>query len=442
MLKLLIAIVFSQSLWFSCWGQIPAKAFKLSNSLHKLWHKGKTEKAVDYSLELHQLYRQLLIERIHNTLAPMVQNGQHKNAMTYLEQLTLEANQEMIETIAPIHLWLKSIEAKTESDFKNVIKDLNQLLANKIANYESRNSRYCLLVLQELSKKKAISHNLLKEILQKNISNLETSPFIQTAPVEKQEQEIKSWQRYLLAYSFNCLYAITSTKEYLKKAADYSPDLTDRMFKNAYFYDAIILKGNLFGFQDKYQQYLIEDQQDLEALQLLTHLAFSCPSNENVHLLRNHYEKLNRSVSFSDYWEKYIDAQGKPVPQVKLQFEKEELDLTKKQENWIFIDVWGTWCKPCCKELPKLQSLFNANKKNQKSKLKIYSLSFASRNLLQFMSRNHYTFPVCEIDKEINDLFEITQYPTKILISPNGNYFKIPGEDWEISIKNYMLMNS
>ena len=57
------------------------------------------------------------------------------------------------------------------------------------------------------------------------------------------------------------------------------------------------------------------------------------------------------------------------------------------------------------------------------------------------MKDKHFTFPVFEIDNKVNDDFEITGYPTKILISPTGNYLKIPSNvDWRMYIKNYCLM--
>jgi hypothetical protein len=91
--------------------------------------------------------------------------------------------------------------------------------------------------------------------------------------------------------------------------------------------------------------------------------------------------------------------------------------------------------------LPELQSLYSANQQVKNSKLKIYSFSFGSQNLSDFMSENKYTFPVSEIDKQTNDLFEVSEYPTKILISPKGNFIKIPfGVDWKTFIKNYTLM--
>ncbi len=70
--------------------------------------------------------------------------------------------------------------------------------------------------------------------------------------------------------------------------------------------------------------------------------------------------------------------------------------------------------------------------------LKIFTFSFESENLEDFMNENNYTFPVSEIDKPTNDLFEVSEYPTKMLISPKGNFIKLPyGVNWKTYIKNY-----
>ena len=203
------------------------------------------------------------------------------------------------------------------------------------------------------------------------------------------------------------------------------------------------MTGNVrdFGFQLKYYKYLADNNRHSDALSLLTDNVFINPTDYNMTLLKEYYESLNDPKPFSDYWGNFVNTMGKSVPKIKIQFEKEELDLTHKPNSWIFIDVWGTWCAPCIRELPDLQSFFIQNSNIDKSKLKIYTLSFGSQNLKEFMDKNSYTFPVTEIDIQTNNLFEVTGYPTKILISPEGNYIKIPfGVDWKMYLKNYALL--
>ena len=61
---------------------------------------------------------------------------------------------------------------KTDSLIK-VVEDLNSMLKDSFS-YEARTERYCILILQELDKKKAIDDKSKEKILKKSIKNLET----------------------------------------------------------------------------------------------------------------------------------------------------------------------------------------------------------------------------------------------------------------------------
>ena len=441
MRNLLLTFIANLLLISTSIAQIPKEAFPLTNSISDLWFNGETEKAVESSVELYRLYPPMFIERIHNTLAQLIQNDSKLYGQKYLEQLLLIKNEEINKIISPIYLWCNAINATKENDFKKIVEELNSILTDS-ANYESETERYCLLILQELDKKTAIDAKDKEKILQKTINTLEKYPYIDKVMAGRSAGEKRAWHRYLLAYSYNYLYTVKpNVEEYLKKASDYSPDQNDRQYKQAYFYDAALLTGNTieFGFQPKYQKYLIDNNRNSEALNLLSEIAFMNPSDDNMKSLQDYYGKLKNTEPFNNFWRNYVHKMGKPVPNVKIQFEKEELDLTKKSGNWIYIDVWGTWCSPCREELPALQSFFIEN--NNNNNLKIYTFSFGSQNLKDFMDNNNYTFPVSEIDKQTSDLFEVSGYPTKILISPDRNFIKIPfGADWKMYIKNYTLL--
>ena len=423
--------------------QIPSEAFPLTNSLSSLWRNGEIDKATESSLELYRLYPPMFIDRIHNTLAQQLGNDPHHYGLKYLEQLLKEENQDVNKIITPIYIWSKAIVAKEEQELISVRQELKDL-QNDSSNYESKTERYSLLILRELDEKNATDNEYRVEIINKTINSLNTYPNIIKVVTDRKEAEKRAWHRYLLAYCYDYLYSnVSSKEEYLKMASDYSPDLNDRLNESAYFYDAAILTGNSkqVGYKPKYQKYLIDNNRISEALNLLSEITFGEPSDYNITSLKKLYNNTQTNESFTTYWERYIHNKGKKVPQIKIQFENEILDLTEKSGNWIYIDVWGTWCRPCRKELPELQSLYSENQQVENSKLKIYTFSFGSQNLSDFMTENNYTFPVSEIDKQTNDLFEVSGYPTKILISPNGNFVKIPfGVDWKTYLKNYILM--
>lgn len=434
---------FTLSLLSSVVAQIPKEAFPLTNSMSDLWHKGETQKAVEASLELYRLYPPFLVDNIHNTLAQQVKSDKRQYCIDYLEAMMKNNSADITEIIKPIYLWSKVLSTDNAIELKDISIQIGKLLSSN-PKQVSETERYCLLILQELDRKNAIDSDTRKMLVEKNIKSLRKYPHLDEAISSRKENKKRGWYRYLLAYSYNYYYShIDSVEDYLKLASDYSPDASDRLVLPSYFYDAALLTGNtqMFGFKSDYQKYLAENNRMSEALQLLCEITFGTPTNYHLNALKEFYKTNGNTEDFEAYWMQYINSMGKAVPQLKIPFENNELNLTVKQGKWIYIDVWGTWCSPCRKELPHLQELYQSNNELENSKLEIYSFSYNSKDLSGFMLENKYTFPVSEIDKAINDAFEVSGYPTKILITPEGNYIKIPfGVDWVLFLKNYTLM--
>ena len=115
--------------------------------------------------------------------------------------------------------------------------------------------------------------------------------------------------------------------------------------------------------------------------------------------------------------------------------------IGKSEDQFTYIDVWGTWCSPCVRELPDLQKLYTKNRSNPNTRLTIYTFSSGSKNLSEFMEKNHFTFPVAEISDSLVQQLRIVEFPTKILITPQGRYLNIPyGVDWRESLFNYCMI--
>lgn len=446
MKKIVLTFIVSLLLLPTIVAQNMQKAFSLTNSLWDLWYEGKTEKAVENSLELFQLKSLWFIERIHEDLPQILLGSQRqKNGITYLEKLRLQNNEEINKITFPIYLWSRALSVKEEHELLTIKQELENFQKDN-SNYESKMERYYILIVKELFKKNVIDNEELAELVNKNISNLEIYPNINAIVTDRKEAEKRAWYRCILAYNYDYLYSNVSNKEeYLEKASNYSPDLNDRLNNSAYFYDAAFLTGipmpKQFGYKSKYQKYLADNNRKIEALNLLCEITFDEPSDNNIRSLKEYYLNSNKIESFNTFWKKFINTKGKAVPKVKIQFENEILDLTHETGFWIYIDVWGTWCGSCRKELPELESIYLENKEVEDSKLRIYTFSVNSKHLSDFMVENKYTFPVSEINEQTNNLFEVSGYPTKILISPEGNYIKIPyGVDWKTYIKNYTLL--
>lgn len=444
MKKLLMILCLTSMISHSVIAQIPKEVIPLVNSLSRLWYNGEIEEAIETSLELYRLYPPMLIEKIHNSLSQQV-NAQEKNGKSsvFLEQLHRENNEEINEIIKPIYLWSKVKNTVKSDSLITIIEDLRSVLTDS-SNQKTQAEKYCLLVLKELDSKQFADQSIKKELLLKVISNLESFPYIKQKVNDRRVKEERARNRHLLAYSYYYFYLNFEKKEeHFSLASEYSPDQSDQSVVPSYFYDAALLTGNTeqFGYKMEYYEYLKTNNKTQKALNLLTEIAFCEPSDGNILELRSCYKVVEANESFEDYWLKFIYSSTQTVPQVKIDYPDEVLDLSKKPGSWIYIDVWGTWCSPCIAELPDLQEFFVENSQNTDSNLKIFTFSFRSQNLLSFMTANEYTFPVAEVDDQIVDAFHVSGYPTKILITPEGNYLKIPfGTDWVMYIKNYLLL--
>ena len=444
MMKTILILIFSGLVSGLTNAQIPKEAFPLTNSLYDLWHEGKTGEAIETSLKLYELYPPFLINNFHNTLAQNFQNKDAiKNSAVYLEELRKRNNAAINRIIEPIYLWSKTIDNSDTVQLNKIISYLSDVLTDS-SNYKSKAERYCLLVLNDQSIQKLIDQKTRKQLLLKVIRNIETYPYLIQIDSAGKEMNKRAWNRYLLAFSYFSLYSNFDQKEeYLMKASNYSPDNNDLQVVHAYWYDAGLLTGNRnqIGYKKDYLNYLKANQKDQESLSLLSEIAFNTPSDDNLKALKEHYVHSFLKKPFKDYWLQFINQHCKNAPKLKIEFTDGLLNLMQKPGHWVYIDVWGTWCSPCVKELPELQKFFTENKKNTKSNLKIYTFSYGSQNLSSFMNEKQYSFPVSEIDKQVNDAFEVTGYPTKILITPEGKYLTIPfNVDWKMYIKNYCLM--
>ena len=78
--------------------------------------------------------------------------------------------------------------------------------------------------------------------------------------------------------------------------------------------------------------------------------------------------------------------------------------------------------------------------KTQPEKFKLFTI--ACRDTIarvnEYMQQEHYSFPVAMANSSIVKEFNVKGYPTKILITPQGKYVKIPfSSDWLQFIKQY-----
>ena len=127
-----------------------------------------------------------------------------------------------------------------------------------------------------------------------------------------------------------------------------------------------------------------------------------------------------------------INEIPKPISSIIFEdFSSNEIDLNDYHGKLVIINFWATWCAPCKKEMPSLDSLYQD--KNFKN-LQAFAVNMEQPNKLK--TKNFFTdlnIQKLEIffDQNLNFVkeFKLRGVPTTILINKKGEEFaRIIGE--------------
>jgi len=105
-------------------------------------------------------------------------------------------------------------------------------------------------------------------------------------------------------------------------------------------------------------------------------------------------------------------------------FDSQALQSEQAKGQWLFVNVWATWCEPCRKELPWLQTMAN------QFDAKLFSVQLISidtdLNLVkEFLLQYDINLPVyISTQQEVERLLNNTTYPISYLINPHGRIVK------------------
>lgn len=87
----------------------------------------------------------------------------------------------------------------------------------------------------------------------------------------------------------------------------------------------------------------------------------------------------------------------------------------------VLLDFWATWCKPCLKNLPKLEKIYQDYAEKGLTVLAINEDGTRSLSKVEpLVNSLGLTFPVLiDEDREIMRLYDVNGLPTSILIDQN-----------------------
>ncbi|UJP65283.1 TlpA family protein disulfide reductase [Mongoliitalea daihaiensis] len=427
------------------WGQTFKQIAKTSAAVERAWEKGQTEKAVKKSEGLYGQRESFFYSTTHDRLVRLIQQDENRYWWDYLEALWGKVDPNQQEALEPLYLWGRAVAAQDQEEYALIREDLLRLQKENFHEY-GKLERYAQLTLQELVKNNAASEDFKKQVVANNIARLEAYPYLVEIPEDHLEYRTRASNRFLLAYAYDYLFSyIEEKEEYLRNAAEFSLDEFDLLNSYSAYHDGLLLtgfNGVPVGFRSKYQAYLVENSDDTAPIELLAEFVFMQPTDANLKALKERFANQHgEEASFETFWREFITSKATDLPSVSIPFESEVLDLATPKDHWTYVYVWGTWCAPCVKDLPNFQPFYADNLLNSTSNLKIYTLSYMSRNLGGFMKKNGYTFPVSEISNELKETLGISKYPTKMLITPEGKFIELPMDlDWQTSLRNYVLL--
>lgn len=97
------------------------------------------------------------------------------------------------------------------------------------------------------------------------------------------------------------------------------------------------------------------------------------------------------------------------------------VSLTHLRGKYIYIDFWGTWCKGCVAQIPALKTNYELVDKKR-----VAFVSIACHNtpaqVHQFVRARHLTWSqiVSDDTNRLAELYEVTSFPTSVLLNPKG----------------------
>ncbi|MCP4877569.1 MAG: TlpA family protein disulfide reductase [Gammaproteobacteria bacterium] len=97
--------------------------------------------------------------------------------------------------------------------------------------------------------------------------------------------------------------------------------------------------------------------------------------------------------------------------------------VSDNRGKWLIINFWATWCAPCIKEMPELESFYQ----NNKAIAHIWGVTFEDTDkakILEYVKRLGVSYPILGYGQDpLTGFGNVTVLPTTFVIDPNGLFF-------------------
>ncbi|RUA07001.1 MAG: thiol-disulfide oxidoreductase, partial [Flavobacteriia bacterium] len=107
--------------------------------------------------------------------------------------------------------------------------------------------------------------------------------------------------------------------------------------------------------------------------------------------------------------------------------DNKKFDLKSYRGKYVLIDFWGIWCGPCVAEMPHVKSFLEKHK----DKMEVLGVNSGDsrESVIAFLKKKGYHWQQVLNVKGTNDdnfvlKFNVSGFPTKFIIDPNGKIIK------------------
>lgn len=368
-----------------------------------------------------------------------------------LLKLYTDTNSRLSQSAEPFYLWT---EVRRNSTNLEKISGLTKTFINSTLQrkdfYQNRTATYGLLIYTEIEKEQKLGR-LSDELLSALIDRLSAEQMninVNSSPDSLISR--RAWYRYL----YDCAHRFKANNLakagdvqratfHFKAAAENGSDLTDLRRTDEYSNENFLFTGRQKNiFHTEYLNYLkIHNAHKDEVLTALANAALVDPSEFKDSLATFYTKNFRQIENFRDFWNKKINANLEKAPTFIINsLTTKRYSSSRRAGKWMLIDFWGTWCGPCREEHPDLQKFYLNSLSDFAGKMEILTVACkdTEEKVSSYMKEFNYSFPVAMADEKIIKLFHISGYPTKVLISPEGNYLVVPFNiNWVDFVKKY-----
>ena len=148
-------------------------------------------------------------------------------------------------------------------------------------------------------------------------------------------------------------------------------------------------------------------------------------------------EFWTRYKEFAKDYPQYIEAfegeynkvvknmDGQPVPDITMERpDGSKVSIQSLRGKYTYIDIWATWCGPCCKEIPFVEKLVEEMKDNSKLQFVSFSVDGDRAAWMAKLEKDKPAWPQFILDENTNKVFSdalgITGIPRFVILGPDG----------------------